>query len=485
MPRLTRRAQGATVASSNQSISNFTRVTKSQVLHDAAAASKKAAVVDNTSLRKRKASSIEDEAEARLTLRNISYAPSSDEESEPIATSVKRACRREEPKIITKPAPTPVKGKRAAKAPPSRAERSHRPIESTILAKSKQQTKTIQTKILDYQKKARKTTQDADALPPHLAEMVDLHKAFLQTMMVQLAQNGDSSPVNITSVAPQISLAWRKRAVKIEDIRRCIAIQSTCSDVESPFMVSDYGHGKVCVELRSGISAATVNEAQLCKQFEKNLRALATEKANNQMTDVDIPLESLSLAELPQADITTMKTGLGMNPLFAKGLRALGELKEDMATKQQQRDAKKQAANDVPMLNPDGSKMSLLDRIRLKQLAKAGEPLPPSGPELQRRAALNRVVDVAATISMLSLSNPLSLPRQAFTMAAILEKLKDSLRVPVSREEGMTCIRLIATEIAPEWIRIVTIGGRENVVIQRHAQPVDRVIQERVQRLLA
>jgi hypothetical protein len=128
--------------------------------------------------------------------------------------------------------------------------------------------------------------------------------------------------------------------------------------------------------------------------------------------------------------------------------------------------------------------MSLLDRLRLKQLAKANEPLPPSGPELQRRAALNRVVDVTATISMLSLSNPMSLPRQAFTMAVILEKLKDSLRMPVSKEEGAACVRLIASEVAPEWLRIVTIGGRENVVVQRHSQPVDRVIQERVQKLL-
>src|SRR5699024_2529104 len=123
--------------------------------------------------------------------------------------------------------------------------------------------------------------------------------------------------------------------------------------------------------------------------------------------------------------------------------------------------------------------------LRLKQATRANEAAPPSGPELQRRAALNRVADVAATISMLSLSNPLSLPRQAFTMAAFLEKLKDSLRVPVSREEGTACVRLIASEVAPEWLRVVTIGGRENVVVQRNGQPVDRVIHERVQKLLA
>ncbi|KAG8428555.1 hypothetical protein J3459_003832 [Metarhizium acridum] len=129
--------------------------------------------------------------------------------------------------------------------------------------------------------------------------------------------------------------------------------------------------------------------------------------------------------------------------------------------------------------------MSLLDRLDTSSSPRRTSPLPPSGPELQRRAALNRVVDVAATISMLSLSNPLSLPRQAFTMLAISDKLRDSLRVPLSAEEGIACVRLIATEVAPEWLRIVAIGGRENVVIQRHGQPIDRVIHERVQKLLA
>jgi hypothetical protein len=234
------------------------------------------------------------------------------------------------------------------------------------------------------------------------------------------------------------------------------------------------------------VEAVAVNEDRLCKQFADNIRNLCAEKDTDEMTDVNVPLQSLSLSDLPQATITEMGNGLKVNPLIARGQSLLSELKSGIAAKQQENQQKiNHAAHKNPLLNPDGSKMSLLDRIRHKELAKANGPLPPSGPELQRRAALNRVIDVAATISMLSLSTPLSLPRQAFTMLAISEKLKDSLRVPVSKEEGMACVRLIATEIAPEWLRIVTIGGRENVVIQRHSQPIDRVIHERVQKLLS
>ena len=84
---------------------------------------------------------------------------------------------------------------------------------------------------------------------------------------------------------------------------------------------------------------------------------------------------------------------------------------------------------------------------------------------------------------MLSLADPM--PRLAFPMPALVQRLRDSLRMPVSNEEGAACVRLLASEVAPGWIRVVTIGGRENVVVQRSMQPVDRVIRERVSGLLA
>ncbi|KAM4066092.1 DNA mismatch repair protein [Hirsutella rhossiliensis] len=256
-------------------------------------------------------------------------------------------------------------------------------------------------------------------------------------------------------------------------------------DAPSTFIISDYGRGKVCIELEPGHDGTPINEERLIRQFRQNIDAFCAERAMDDMADVGVTLESLSLDDLPKAAITDMGAGTKASPMIVKGQQALSELKSGREAKQQDKESRKQAVINNPMLNPDGTKMSLLDRLRLKQLAKANEPLAPAGPELQRRAALNRVVDVAATISMLSLSNPLSLPRQAFTMMAISEKLRDSLRMPLSKEEGMACVRLIATEVAPEWLRVVTIGGRENVVVQRNGQPVDRVIQERVQKLLA
>ncbi|KAM0200307.1 hypothetical protein ACHAPA_003356 [Fusarium lateritium] len=477
MPRPARRKQA--VPSAAQSISNFTRVSKVQIPNDAA---KKITETRSTPItRKRKAAEDEEDAHPRTKARTTSFAPSSEDE---LVTPVKRSLRRQESVIspVTKDLPA-GKGKRTAKTTPSRAKAAHKPVSSTPLSESKRQGKTVQTKLDGVFKKLGKPVADKDALPPHLGELVDIHKAFVKTIMIQLAHNGNNSPIDLRTLTPHVSQSWGKRQVSIEDIRRCIAIQSSAKhNVHSPFMIADYGRGKICVE-RSSADMAPIHEQRLLTQFEINLRSLATERSADDM-DVDLPLDNLSLNELPQVDIKNMDNRTTANPILNKGQRALSVLKNDIANKQQEKEAKQNTPSNNPLLNPDGTKMSLLDRLRAKQLAKANGPLPPSGPELQRRAALNRVADIAATISMLSLSNPMSLPRQAFTMAVIMEKLKDSLRTPVSKEEGADCVRLIASEVAPEWLRVVTIGGRENVVVQRNNQPVDRVLQDRVQKLL-
>lgn len=524
MPRTARaRAplEAKQAAAALPSIASFARVYKSHTLPDASA--KKAVVsadlttaTPTTASKKRKASAPLQHTEPAGTAynrRNISYSPSDDDEDEHIDVSQrpKRACRRTEA-----PKPSPIRTTKAQAAdtavatPPSAARlkpvakhathNHHRPTATTIIAKSRQAAKTGQTKIDAFYAKQQQgksaATARADAeidasFPSHLAELVRLHKAFLAAVVMQLAHSRSAVPLDLRELTPNISRSWRKREVTVEDVRRCVAIESSSRDesVKSPFIVADYGNGRVCVELRAGYEGRAIDQLQLCRQFEDNLKSLCKERATDQMADddddaaMDVALNGLSLQELPQADLTDMNTRARTAPLLAKGRAALAEMKSGMVAKQQEMEAKQQAAA-MPLLNPDGSKMSLLDRLRHKQLAAANAPLPPSGPELQRRAALNRVADVASTISMLSLSTPVSLPRQAFAMNAIIEKLRDSLRVPVSRDEGVDCIRLIAKEIAPEWIRIVTIGGRDNVVIQRAGEPVSRVIEERVRKLM-
>ncbi|CAH0059212.1 unnamed protein product [Clonostachys solani] len=459
MPRPAKRRQ--VDAALSQPITRFTRVSKASIPE---APLKKTAL--SAPSKKRKAAPAEIDENPRLTRRTISFPPSSDEDEVIVS---KRACRREQ-----QPEPTPATTKR--RRAPAPASRPSKPVSTPK--------KTRQTK-LDSHVKSIPKAEEKNVFPQQLAELVDLHRAFINTFMLHVAHSRSSAPVDVRVIAPNISMAWGKRQVTVEDIQRCIAIQSSARHgYTSPFVVSDYGRGKICVEIDSQQSGTAINEERLCRQFEESLRHICTERTMDEMTDVDINFENLSLADLPKAAIKNKDLGLDANPMLAKGQRTLSSLKSDLANREQEKQAKQVALSSNPMLNPDGSKMSLLDRIRLKQLVKDNGPVPPSGPELERRAALNRVMDVSATLSMMSLSNPVSLPRQAFSMATVMDRLKDSLRMPISKEEATTCIRLLANEVAPEWIRIVALGGRENVVLQRNMQPVDRVLNERVQKLL-
>jgi hypothetical protein len=235
------------------SIGSFTRVTKAHAAHDTP--SKKAVVSETPSLRKRKAVSL-DEAEGHTSLkrRNLSFPPSSDDESATAASSPsKRSCRRQEaatPTFDVKAVKATIKGKRVAKATPSITETAHRPSEITLVSRSKRQGKATQTK-LELNRKTNKNTSYKDAasasssssFPPHLADLIGLHKAFLSTVTLQFVHHGDSVPLDISTVAPHISRAWGKREVTTDDIRRCIAIQSsTISDAVSPSSLCRNSH---------------------------------------------------------------------------------------------------------------------------------------------------------------------------------------------------------------------------------------------------
>ncbi|SPN97261.1 uncharacterized protein DNG_00775 [Cephalotrichum gorgonifer] len=349
--------------------------------------------------------------------------------------------------------------------------------------KGKKSTKQSSGRIDELFQRARDAAEakNAPELPSHLTELASLHEAFLKIITLHFAHNGMNVPVDMRAICPNITRTWGKRTVTADDLRTCVAIEGLGSAAQpSPFIISSYGSRKVCVEIDPKLAGASIHVGDLCRRFEENLHALCVERATDEMTDLDIPLANLSLAELPKAPITSLSSTAGVDAILSKGHRALAELKNGMVAKQQSK-LEKLAVNES-MTNADGSKMCLLDRIRAKALAASQLPAPLSGPELQRRAALQRVEDVAATVSMLSLQDPM--PRLAFSMTGLLAKLKDSLRMPMSSEEGVACVRLIAAEVAPRWIQVITIGGRENVVVQRAYQPVDRVIREKVAELL-
>ncbi|KAL8393046.1 hypothetical protein RB595_003013 [Gaeumannomyces hyphopodioides] len=336
----------------------------------------------------------------------------------------------------------------------------------------------------------------APGLPRELLDLISLHAAFTKALSIHHVHNGTAAPVDVNELCPSITQGWGKRKVVLEDVRRCIGVLTAAASSSSssrtlskspaaaaqlhvPFL-TDYGRGKICIELHAQ-APAILNEARLNQTFEAGLEQLWASRTGPSASDV-----RRFVAALPQAPLAACESRAKASAVRRKGQLTLEELKQHVQLKKQAEAERKAAqtsgaAGAAPQpTNPDGSKMSLIDRIRYKEALKSQQGPAPTTEELQRRAALQRVGDVAAVISMLTTATAMGRKRVAFTMPAILTKLKDSLQVPISREEGAACVRLLAVDVAPEWLKVVTIGGRDNVVVLPDFTPSKAVIQDRV-----
>lgn len=319
------------------------------------------------------------------------------------------------------------------------------------------------------------------ALPQELLDIVSLYTAFLKTITVHYAHNGTNTPVDLRDISQAVSLTWGKRRISLADIRRCVGIMDVASSVtKSPFYLVDYGNKKTCVELQDGYHGRPLDEGSLVSVFESNLRGIwqtLREAAAGDMTAL--------VLGLPKAPVQSREALTTASAMLAKGKRAMEELRTGIAAREQDKEAIKAAS--TAQSNADGApapKLSLLERLRLKethlaQLAATG----PTAVDLERRGALQRADDVAAVIAMLAKASAGGGARASFTMPTLLQKLKDSLRLPISKDEGAACIRLLAREVAPEWLKIVVVAGKENVVVQMGMAPSSGVLVERVKRL--
>lgn len=326
-------------------------------------------------------------------------------------------------------------------------------------------------------------------LPQELLDLVALYAAFLKTIAVHYAHNGTNTPVDLRDISQAVSLAWGKRRISLADVRRCVGVMDVpASPAPSPFYLVDYGAKRVCIELRRDRDeqqrGGPLDEDRLVRVFEKNLRGL-WEAVGDLVAPDDLRAFVLSL---PKAPVPSCESAAKASPLLTRGQRAMQALRDGMAAKKDEKEAAAAAAATAKMPSGDAPppKLSLLDRLRLKETrlaALAGSA--PTPEQLARVAALERAADVAAVVAMLAKSSSSGAGgRVSFTMAVVLQRLRDSLRLPVSREEGATCVRVLAAEVAPEWLRIVTVGARENVVVTVAQAPSAGALGERVGRLL-
>ena len=324
-------------------------------------------------------------------------------------------------------------------------------------------------------------------LPDELQDLVNLYSSFLTILSLHHAHHGTLAPVDLRNLGPGVERAWKKRRVTLQDVRRILAIgrpegTGGCERA-GPLYLSDYGHGKVCVEIADHVDSRTdtrrpVDEEHLNTVFLRNLNRRWTCYKTENPAD---PSPSDFLASVTLSPITPCASLSKIAPI-SKGQRRLEDLKAG-AIKAQQKPLSATSANPTvsPSSNPkqtSARSTDLFSRLKAKQLHQSTLPPPPSPEALARKSALQRLHEItpvleslafsskkhanddAATTSTKSTAHPVS-----FTMPTLIQHLQMSLRNPIGKEEAITSIRVLA-EVAPEWVGVKEVGRLVGVTIK-------------------
>lgn len=320
----------------------------------------------------------------------------------------------------------------------------------------------------------------AEDLPVELLDLINLHAAFLTALSLHYAHNGTHSPADLRNLCPDVARAWGRRAVNLNDIRRSLGVlnaeisDDTNSDRICRLSLSDYGYGKICIEIKTG----PVKAGRIARPINENLlNDIFTRGLQNTWEEKDASMSVKEFIEaLPLEGITTCSSLTKMSPLLAKGQRRLEDLKAGITIK------KESAKEEVAVPETAGKKQTLLERLRAKKLHQSTLPAVPCKAQLDRKAALQRIEEVASVLTVLSTSSSIGQQRISFTLPTILGKLRDSFKTPMSKEEGAICVRLLASDVAPQWVKIVQMGKVEALVVNRDERPSELDIKERVKR---
>ncbi|KAI0012602.1 hypothetical protein F4779DRAFT_15270 [Xylariaceae sp. FL0662B] len=347
-------------------------------------------------------------------------------------------------------------------------------------------------------------------LPDEVLSRINLHAALLKALTLHYAHNGTNVPADLRALCPHVARAWGKKQVTDADIRLCIGVlnsnNAAAASSQSPFSLSDYGRGKICIELDPSHGSGPLDENKLNGIFRANLERLWRQFTAPDSSSNDDASASAFTHTLPRAPIMLCASVAKASPALSRGQRQLAQLKQDLALKKQ---AKQTATNNTPNTNNNNKatppsenpnpnpnpKLSLLDRIRQRAAQKASLPPGLTPAQLSRRAALQRAPEVAAVVGMLSRAAADAqgmASRVSFPMGVVVERVRDSLRGGgISREEAAACVRVLAAEkegegdvIAPGWLRVVVVAGRENVVVETEMERGRAEVEERVRGIL-
>ncbi|KAK4627262.1 hypothetical protein CLAFUW4_04696 [Fulvia fulva] len=322
------------------------------------------------------------------------------------------------------------------------------------------------------------------SFPVELEKLEDLYSSFLKSLHLYYSHHGSASPVELGTLLPSLSKHWKKRAVKLEDVQRILAVSD---QKQRSFTLQDFGRAGICLVRTEAQgralkrSSSYIDEDELNRKFEDALQKSWYTWQHS------VPKEnrtaSVFLDQLPLLEITQNEATAKAAPIFARGQQRLADLKAGVAAARAE--APKPSSEEVAAIKSVKAAQTrgtaLLDRILAKQNLSSGLASGPTKEQLERKSALHRLDDVARVLSLLVGTKE----RCSLSMPAITQQLQQSLRNPISRDEVDRCLTLLDKEIAPGFVRVIQSGEVKGIVIVRSASVGLAEIRARVDRTLA
>ncbi|KAK0942981.1 hypothetical protein LTR29_005553 [Friedmanniomyces endolithicus] len=310
------------------------------------------------------------------------------------------------------------------------------------------------------------SNQESLQWPSELQDLCHLQAAFLSALSMYYAHNGTTSPVSVGNLLPMITKNWKKRAVSLEDLRRLLAVLHRD---QPEFLLADAGRAGVCLSRSQSRGRALkragsyIDEDDTNGRFEQALEASwkrwqMAEEAQNGSAPAFV-------AQLPLAQIAVSASAEKASPLFARGQQRLADLKSAQASASRILDTPPPVINidEKPSQAVQSRGTSLLDRVLARQALASSLPAGPTKQQMERKAALHRVEDIARVLGLLVGAKP----RVSLSMQAMVQQLQQSLRNPISREEVEQCLELMAAEVMPGFVSIFVSGSVRGVVVRR------------------
>jgi hypothetical protein len=348
------------------------------------------------------------------------------------------------------------------------------------------------------------SSTECDSLPAELEDLKRLNSAFLSSLSLYYAHNGNSTQADLRMITPSITRLWGKRKATIDDVRKLVAIIHLTSTSKSQnvtrFALKDFGEGKVCIEIvakRLGLksTATTLNEADTNAVFCANLEH-AWDSCSKRSEGPESFIESLSLEPMSMAASVAK-----IAPLRARGQRRLEEvlmpfknfnLSDSPASPS--RNTKRVKNDHISSINlplrisekentqpeaPKDRSLSLLERIQKKEAIAALMPSGPSKEEREHMAALQKAEEMLEILNLLAMAKG-GAARASFPLGSLVGSIKTSMRSPMAKDEILRCVKVLTTEIAPGHISMVTFGSVTGLVVDRNRKPQLAEVKERL-----